>query len=182
MARCLRAELAKLHEVVEADGRQPGLAAFRVNFFHARQMQRCIKQHRGVADRENEAVAIGPERALGIVPQIPAPKRVHDWRHRHGRARVAAVGLLDGIHGQRPDRVDCETIGRTVPNIEMIRTIDDFRSVHGNSFAVTRDMLPHPGPHRQDRRAISASAILAMPLPKVTYFRVCVARTASAQV
>ena len=39
----------------------------------ARQMQQCIDQHRTMAVRENEAVAVGPVRVRGVVLQVLSP-------------------------------------------------------------------------------------------------------------
>ena len=49
---------------------------------------------------EHKAVAIGPLRVAGVMPQKPVPKDLGDIRHAHGRAGMAAVGRLNGIHGE----------------------------------------------------------------------------------
>ena len=72
----------------------------------ARQMQQRIEQHRAMAGREHEAVAIGPvaDRAGSNLR-----KRLHstvgDIGHAHGHAGMAALRLLHRIHGEHPDGV-----------------------------------------------------------------------------
>ena len=45
---------------------------------------------------------------LRTVLEVSAPQRNGDVGHAHGRARVAGVGLLHGIHGKRPNRIGHE--------------------------------------------------------------------------
>jgi hypothetical protein len=109
-----RRELTKLLDVVEADRGMAGLLARTIDLLDARQMQQRVEQHRGVADRQHETVAVGPLRRAGIVAQIVAPHRPADRRERHRRARVARVRLLHRVHRQRADRVDLQALGRAV--------------------------------------------------------------------
>ena len=57
---------------------------------------------------------LGPGRVLGIEAQQVLPQRVGDRRQRHRRARVARIGLLDRIHGERADRVDSKASRGTI--------------------------------------------------------------------
>jgi hypothetical protein len=82
---------------------------------HPGQVQQRVQQHRGVARREDEAVAVGPDQVLRVEAQEVLPQAVGHRRHGHRRARVPGVGRLDGIHGQGPDGVDAEFIDRGVP-------------------------------------------------------------------
>jgi hypothetical protein len=71
----------------------------------AGEVQQRVHQHRRVAVGQHEAVAVGPVRVRRVVPQVAVPQRDGDVGHAHGRARVAGVRLLHGVHGQRADRV-----------------------------------------------------------------------------
>ena len=77
---------------------------------HAGQVQQRVQQHRGVAGREHEAVAVGPDRVLRVEAQELLPQAVGHRRHGHRRARVPGVGRLHGVHRQRADRVDARQI------------------------------------------------------------------------
>jgi hypothetical protein len=70
-----------------------------------REVQQCVEQHRSVAVGEHEAVAVGPMRIGGIVPQIVVPQDLGDLRHAHRHAGMAGVRLLHRVHGERTDRV-----------------------------------------------------------------------------
>ena len=72
----------------------------------ARQVEQGILQHGGVAAGEDEPVAVGPVGIGGIVPEEPVPEHVGRGGERHGGARVAGLGCLHRVHGQRPDGVD----------------------------------------------------------------------------
>jgi len=66
----------------------------------AAQVQQGIEQHGAVPVGEHEAIAIRPGGIRGIVLEEVVPQHFGDVRHAHGRAGVAGVGLLDGVHGQ----------------------------------------------------------------------------------
>jgi hypothetical protein len=85
MARRLRAELPEILDLVHRQG-------------ITGQVQHRIEEHRGVAVRQHETVAIPPGRIAGIELEDVAPQHFGDVRHPHGRARMARIGLLDGIH------------------------------------------------------------------------------------
>ena len=70
------------------------------------QVEQRIEQHRRVAAGEHEAVAIGPGRIGGIVPQEPGPEDVRRGGERHRGPGMSGLGRLDRVHGQRADRVD----------------------------------------------------------------------------
>ena len=106
----LRVELAEALDVVEADRGLANHLVVRVHRLHPRQEEQRVEQHRGVARREHEAVAVRPDRVLRVEPQEPLPERVRDGRQRHRRPRVPRVRLLDRVDGERPDRVDAEAV------------------------------------------------------------------------
>ena len=101
VARARRVELAEALDLVERD-------------VVARQVQRRVQEHRGVAARQDEAVATGPVRIGGRVPHHAGVEEVGDRRQRHRRAGMAGVGRLDGVHGQGADRVHAQLVQRTL--------------------------------------------------------------------
>src|SRR5262249_1598570 len=64
MARAPAAELAELPDVVEGDGR-----AMALRVLDTGEVQERVEEHRGMAVREHEAIAVGPRRVVGIEPQ-----------------------------------------------------------------------------------------------------------------
>ncbi len=69
----------------------------------AGEVQQAVDQHGAVAVGEHEAVAVGPLRVGRVVAQVTAPQHFGHVGHAHGGARVAGVGFLNGVHGQRAD-------------------------------------------------------------------------------
>ena len=77
-----------------------------------RQVQQRIQQHRAVAVRDDESVAIGPCRVARAVAQVAAPECQRNLRHAHWHAGMAGLRRLDGIHRERTDRVRQLAFGR----------------------------------------------------------------------
>ena len=71
----------------------------------AGEIQQRIEQHRAVAGRQHEAVAVGPVGSLGIEFQEVGEQHGGDVGHAHRQAGMAGIRLLDRIHGQRADGV-----------------------------------------------------------------------------
>ncbi len=71
----------------------------------AEEMKQRIDQHRAVAGREHEAVAVGPGRIGGIEFQEARKQHGRDVGRAHRQARVTGLRLLDRVHGQRADGV-----------------------------------------------------------------------------
>jgi hypothetical protein len=92
MARGLGVQLAELLQVVHRQ-------------VIAGQVQQRVDQHRAVAVRQHEAVAIRPLGVSGVVAQMVIPQRFSDFRHAHGGAGVAGFGFFDGIHCKRTDGI-----------------------------------------------------------------------------
>ena len=69
MARAAAVQLAELLDLVERHGQLAGRLALGVELLDAGQVQRGVEQHRGMAARQHEAIAAGPQRMLGIVAQ-----------------------------------------------------------------------------------------------------------------
>src|SRR5262245_11292226 len=63
-----------------------------------------------MADRQNKTVAIRPNRMFGVESQEPLPQTVGNGCQSHRRARMTRIGLLDGIHAKRANRVDRQLI------------------------------------------------------------------------
>lgn len=68
------------------------------------------QQHRGMAVRQNEAVAIWPDRILRVEAHDPVPERIDQRSQRHRRAGMARIRLLDRVDGECADRVDRQPI------------------------------------------------------------------------
>ena len=73
--------------------------------FIARQVKQRIDQHGAMTGRQDEPVAIGPFRRLGIILQIVAEQHGRHVGHAHRHAGMAAVRRLDGVHRQHADCV-----------------------------------------------------------------------------
>src|SRR5262244_804239 len=63
-----------------------------------------------MAVREDEAIAIGPDRILRIEAQDAIPDRIDQWRERHRRAGVSGFGLLHRVDRKRANGVDAQLI------------------------------------------------------------------------
>ena len=92
VSRRLRSPLAEVLELVERQ-------------VVAREVQHRVEQHRRVAAREHEAIAVGPVRVGRVVAEVARPDLEGDAGERHRRARVAGVGLLDAVDGEHRDRL-----------------------------------------------------------------------------
>ncbi len=93
VAGSARAELPEAPDLVQRHVRVAG------------QVEQRIEQHRAVAGRQHEAVAVGPVGMLGVVLEEPGPQDRGHVRHAHGHARMAGFRLLDRVHGERADGV-----------------------------------------------------------------------------
>ena len=69
-----------------------------------------VQQHRGMPVGQHEAVAVWPDRIVGIEAQELLPERIDHRRQRHRRAGMAGIGLLHGIHRERANGVDAKLI------------------------------------------------------------------------
>jgi hypothetical protein len=72
----------------------------------ARQVQQRVEQHRCVAAREHEPVAILPARVPRTVAEEAVPEEVRGRRQRHGRAGMSRIGGLDGVHRKAANGID----------------------------------------------------------------------------
>ena len=88
MPRGLEIELAEVFQLVDGHA------------LHARQVQERVEQHRAVAGRQDEPVAVGSGRVRGVVFQELGEQHRRHVRGAHGQARMAGFGLFDGVHGE----------------------------------------------------------------------------------
>ncbi len=97
MARGAAAPLPEILDVVHGD-------------LIAEEMQQAVKQHRAVPGREDEPVAVGPLRILGVELKEIVPESEGQVGGTHGHAGVAGVGLLHGVDRQHPQGVGAELV------------------------------------------------------------------------
>jgi hypothetical protein len=71
----------------------------------AGEMQHRIQQHRAVAVRDDEAVAVGPEGIRGVMAKVAVPQHLRDIGHAHGHPRMAGIRLLDRVHCKRANGI-----------------------------------------------------------------------------
>ncbi len=74
------------------------------------EMEEGVEKHGGVAGRQDEAIAVGPIRALRVVPQESIPESEGHGGGAHRRARVAGFRGLDGVDRQETDSVDAQLL------------------------------------------------------------------------
>lgn len=73
--------------------------------FIAGEMEGRVEQHGAVAVREDEAVAVGPDRVGGVAAQMAGEQRHGDLGAAEGRAGMPVPSPLDGVEGEEADRV-----------------------------------------------------------------------------
>src|ERR1700733_2957807 len=110
VTRTLAADLSEPLDVVEGNRELAETFILRVDRLDASEMQQCIKQHRGVAVRKHEAIAIRPDRIIGVEAKEMLPQRIGHGRQRHWGARMPGIGLLHGIHRERANGVYAKLI------------------------------------------------------------------------
>ena len=87
-----RAHLAEVLDLVERD------------LLVADKIEQRVDQHRAMAGRQDEPVAVGPFRRGGVKFQVVAEQHSGDIGHAHRHARVAGVRRLHGVHRKGADR------------------------------------------------------------------------------
>ena len=68
-------------------------------------MEQRVEQHRAVAGRQHEAVAVRPIGSGGVELQEAGEQHGGDVGHAHRHAGMAGFGLLHRVHGERPDGI-----------------------------------------------------------------------------
>src|SRR5215471_124224 len=99
-------ELAEVTDILEGHRRVTESFVLGVDRLGAGEMEHGPEQHRGVAVREHEPIAVGPDRVLRIEAHDAIPECVHQWRERHRRAGMARLRLLDRIHREGTNGID----------------------------------------------------------------------------
>ena len=100
MAGALGIELAELLQVLQRNGELAEHLVLGIDRLDSSQVQRRVEQGRCMAGGQHEAIAIAPDRMVGIEPQELLPHRVHHRRQRHRSTGMAGIGRLHGVHAQ----------------------------------------------------------------------------------
>ena len=120
MSRGARTQLAEILQLIDGE---------RI----ARQVQQRVQQHRAVAVREHEAVAVPPFRIAGVVLEHVAPQHFGNVGHAHGRAGMSRIRGLYGIHGERANGIGQGAAGGGCGwGIHKGRALSDRREPGGN--------------------------------------------------
>ena len=110
MSRAARTNLAEFLNVIQRHREATGGGTGSIRIDHTGEVQERIEQHACVAVREDESITIGPVRRGGVIVERILPQRIAHRRKTHRRAGMSAVGGLDGIHGQRANGGDRQSI------------------------------------------------------------------------
>jgi hypothetical protein len=110
MPRTPAVELPEALDVLERDGGLAQALVIGVHCPHAGEVKHRVEQHRSVTARQDEPVAVRPDRVLGIEAQEALPQRVDHRSQRHGRARMPGSRPLHRIDREGADGVDAEII------------------------------------------------------------------------
>ena len=73
-------------------------------------MQQTVEQRRGVAARQDEAIAVRPERIGRVVAEVSGPQQIGHRRLAERRAGVAGFRLLDHVDGEKAQSIDGELV------------------------------------------------------------------------
>src|SRR6266480_170871 len=106
MARGFAVELAEMTDIVEGNRRVTESFIIGIDRLCSGKVKYGPEQHRGMAVREHEPIAVGPDRILRIEAHDAIPDRVNQRGERHRRARVPGLGLLDRIYRESANCVD----------------------------------------------------------------------------
>ena len=110
MPRALAVELPEVADVVERHGRFARHLVVGVHRLRAGQVEERVEKHRGVPGREDEAVAVRPDRIRGIEAEDALPEAVGERRHPHRCPGMTRVRLLHGVDRERANRIDAQLI------------------------------------------------------------------------
>ena len=80
----------------------------------AGQMQQRVQQHRAVAVRQHETVAVPPAWIARVVLEEVAPQHLRNIGHAHRRAGMSGVRGLHGIHGKGADGIGQDAAGGSI--------------------------------------------------------------------
>ena len=74
------------------------------------EVQQAVEQHRAVAGREDEPIAVGPVRIARVVRQELVPQGVGHVGGAHGQAGMARIGVLHRVSGEETNGIDGLTL------------------------------------------------------------------------
>ena len=89
----LRAPLTEALEILDLHAARPG------------QVEQGVEQHRAVARRKDEAVAVGPRRVGGVELEEAGEEHCRDIGHAHRHAGMAGLRAFDGVDREEADGV-----------------------------------------------------------------------------
>ena len=98
------------HEILGMAGRQRAKLAEALDLLDrhllvAEEMEQRVDQHRAVAGRKHETVAVGPGGIGGIELQEPGEQHGRDVGRSHRQTGMAGFRLFDRVHGERADGI-----------------------------------------------------------------------------
>src|SRR3989449_11760161 len=99
-------ELPEMTDIFQGNRWMPEPFVIGVDRLCAGEMEHGPEQHRGVAVREHEPIAVGPDRVLWVEAHDAIPERVHQWRERHWCTGVPGLSLLYRIYREGANGVD----------------------------------------------------------------------------
>ncbi len=109
VARRGRAPLAKVFDILHRHRLETG------------QMKQAVEQHRAMADRQHEAVAIGPVGLFRVVFEELRPQHGGHVGHAHRHALVAGFRPVHRFHGQDADGVGHQNARRLARRLGLDR-------------------------------------------------------------
>src|SRR4029077_3315718 len=99
-------ELAEMTNVIERNRWMTEAFVVSIDRLCAGEMEYRPKQHGSVAIRQNETIAVRPDRVLGIESHDAIPDRINQRSQRHWCTGMPGLGLLDRIDRERTNCVD----------------------------------------------------------------------------
>mmetsp|Transcript_1562 Transcript_1562/g.2869 ORF Transcript_1562/g.2869 Transcript_1562/m.2869 type:complete len:256 (-) Transcript_1562:65-832(-) len=123
MASAARMKLAEGFEIIHAHGLAVAHLVVGGDGFNSRQVHGGVEEHGGVAEAQDESIAVGPDWIGWVESKELGPDSVGDRRHGHWSSRMSAVRLLNSVHGKTTNRIH----GRRLQLLEII--IDDVTAL-----------------------------------------------------
>src|ERR1700730_10919183 len=110
MSWAAAAGLAKVLDVLQSHGIAIQPLVRRIGSLYSGQMDEAVEQHRRVAARKDEAIAVKPMRVGRIIAENSLPQHISGRRRVHRGSRMARICLLHRVDGQHADGVDRQLI------------------------------------------------------------------------
>src|SRR5580698_6535161 len=99
-----------MSDIIERNRRLSQCLIVSIDCLRVGEMEHRPEQHRGVAVREYEAIAVGPDRILGIKAHDAVPECVEQGCERDRRVRVSRLGMLACVYRKGAYGVDTQLI------------------------------------------------------------------------